>query len=308
MGEEKETSKPERQGGGEELGAQQPKKRARRAKQTTVESIANAIMILTKVSAIVVVLIWVILEHEQVELWLRSLTHAELYGVKLDRDAIDRATSELLNLKKKDADFSLSSGEAALRRAVRVAPAIVGARILWVDDQPANNETERRFLANLKMDVKSVTSSADAFRELRRYPYDLIVSDIWRPADQQGPLEHCKVHYFAYPDDKTRREYEQLNRRGLSGFNEDANEQGAAGFTMAEALADRESEVIPPVIFYSAGQAKVVRSLCGRTTTNRRDVLLQAVVSAIEELRWAELPDVYNTHSKATSSEGAADH
>ena len=166
-------------------------------------------------------------------------------------------------------DFNLSIAKGAIRRAQSAAPAIVGARVLWVDDKPENNEIERRALTELEINVQYVTTSKDALLELRRHPYDLIISNVRRPSDPSVQLKHCRVHYFEYPDEDIRRTYEAPGGRGLNGFNEDANLKGQAGFSMIESIADDESAVVPPVIFYAARSAEIVRSLCGHTITNR---------------------------------------
>lgn len=269
------------------------RKKRLRSMTSTSQSIADTLMVLAKASAIVTVLVWASFNHDQIELWLSSLSHAEAFGVKLDRNASDRATEELRKLEKRavadKAEFVFSIGEAAIHRAVRVAPAIVGASVLWVDSTPSNNDIERTLLTQLKINVKSVTSTEQALFELRRRPYDLIISNVWRPKDSRGPLNRCKIHYFEFPSDEIKHEYEQPNGRGLEGFNDDSNKRGPAGFTMVEKIADLDADVTPPVIFYAAESAKIVRSLCGHTITNRRDFLLQAVVSVLEEQRWTEL-------------------
>lgn len=76
---------------------------------------------------------------------------------------------------------------SALRRARLVAAALEGARILWVDDNPENNEWERLTLRQLGADVTNVESTATALGCLRSDSYDLILSDISRDgSDREG--------------------------------------------------------------------------------------------------------------------------
>jgi CheY-like chemotaxis protein len=69
---------------------------------------------------------------------------------------------------------------SALRRARLAAAAIRGARILWIDDQPANNAWERRMLRELGAHVTAVTQTATALDCLGAEPFDVVLSDIAR--------------------------------------------------------------------------------------------------------------------------------
>lgn len=63
------------------------------------------------------------------------------------------------------------------------APDAVG-RLLWVDDHPSNNVYEKRLFENHRIAVHEVTNSADAFRLLSMYDYDLVISDMGRGEDR----------------------------------------------------------------------------------------------------------------------------
>jgi DNA-binding response OmpR family regulator len=68
------------------------------------------------------------------------------------------------------ADAPVVNGEAA---------GSVG-RILWVDDHPGNNETEKRFFERRKVGVYQVGSTDDALKLLPMYAYDVVISDMGR--------------------------------------------------------------------------------------------------------------------------------
>jgi len=67
-----------------------------------------------------------------------------------------------------------------LRRAKLVSEAIRGARLLWVDDTPQNNDWERVMLRQLGVHVTAVTRTETALDCLRAEPFDLVISDITR--------------------------------------------------------------------------------------------------------------------------------
>jgi CheY-like chemotaxis protein len=76
-----------------------------------------------------------------------------------------------------------------LRRAEAVIPALQpGARILWVDDHPENNENERRMLESLRIVVDEVLSTDHALSRLERAAYDSVISDMSRNGDDQAGL------------------------------------------------------------------------------------------------------------------------
>lgn len=62
----------------------------------------------------------------------------------------------------------------------------VGAnyRILWVDDNPINNEKERAHFESNKIAVYSVESTEEALRLLSLYQYQLVISDMGRHDDK----------------------------------------------------------------------------------------------------------------------------
>ncbi len=58
-----------------------------------------------------------------------------------------------------------------------------GARILWVDDHPSNNEYERQALQALGVQFTLSLSTEDALQRLRTENYDVIITDLGRGAD-----------------------------------------------------------------------------------------------------------------------------
>jgi CheY-like chemotaxis protein len=54
------------------------------------------------------------------------------------------------------------------------------ARVLWVDDRPANNEVERKRLRPHGIVFDSVVSTAEALEQLGNESYDLVITDLGR--------------------------------------------------------------------------------------------------------------------------------
>lgn len=57
------------------------------------------------------------------------------------------------------------------------------ARVLWVDDNPSNNEQEHQFLEQQKIGVYPVTTTKEALRLLSLYEYEVVISDMGRQDD-----------------------------------------------------------------------------------------------------------------------------
>jgi CheY-like chemotaxis protein len=78
---------------------------------------------------------------------------------------------------------------AAVRDAVSyLAPLAAGSRVLWVDDEPANNELERSTFVSWEIDVQSERTTEDGIRELSdpEQRFDLVISDWRRAGDEPG--------------------------------------------------------------------------------------------------------------------------
>jgi CheY-like chemotaxis protein len=54
------------------------------------------------------------------------------------------------------------------------------ARVLWVDDMPANNEVERKALRRYGIVFDNVVSTAEAVAQLANEDYDLVITDLGR--------------------------------------------------------------------------------------------------------------------------------
>jgi hypothetical protein len=77
---------------------------------------------------------------------------------------------------------SFSGDVAALVAAVPSLATVPrrSARILWVDDRPANNEYERQLLRPHGIVFDNVVSTREAIEQLRNESYDLVITDLGR--------------------------------------------------------------------------------------------------------------------------------
>jgi CheY-like chemotaxis protein len=270
---------------------------------------------LLKIAAVGIVLVWVLLHSQFVETWLWGVSGGEIAGLKFQRAVVDEATAGLeaylltvTACQPNQDGFCLDKtlGEAAIVRASRVAPAIVGARILWVDDKPAGNASLKGILEKMGMHVVSKNWTQEALNALKVSPYDVIITNVWRPKDPdqlQRALTVCHVHYFDFPRG-SETEWTQKNSAGedqakdpnardaaLERFNTFANQHAAAGYALAdEVLADAgDDDTAPQIVFFTAEHARVARPFCGYRITNRADVLLNSIVSILEQRYYKRL-------------------
>jgi hypothetical protein len=271
---------------------------------SALETLFNVMTSLFKIVLAATVAVWIINHQEFLEKWLWGLTGGEVFGFKFTRETIDQDAANLEAAVKSNSLylFDERAVKTALVRASRIAPAIVHSRILWVDDKP--NEIVNAAIADfleqtLKLIVVQVPTTAEALEAMRISPFDLLITNIWRPKDpdnRQRKLDRCRVHYFDFPDPSLTKAFmkadelqqygaEMAKSRALVRFNEEQNTHSPAGFGMAEMLvsAPGTNSSKPEIIFFSAASAEVARPVCGYKITNRIDVLLNSIVSVLGE-------------------------
>ena len=104
----------------------------------------------------------------------------------------------------------------ALRRAsfaadvaacISALPAIAAlprraARVLWVDDRPANNEYERKLLREHGIVFDNVVSTTEAIEQLGNEAYDLVITDLGR----KGSSDRSSTAGAAFLDQPVMRE------------------------------------------------------------------------------------------------------
>ena len=129
------------------------------------------------------------------------LTTVNVMGVELSfvRDSIDKAIESAnqhdngLQLAEKSkrwkVEVSQLDRERVLHRAQTHIQLLQDARILWVDDQPHNNENERRMFRQLQVVIELAQSTDEAVKMAVANQYDVIVSDMERTGNGRAGLD-----------------------------------------------------------------------------------------------------------------------
>jgi CheY-like chemotaxis protein len=252
--------------------------------------------------------------------WIKHITHFEGLGFKIDIDQVQKNVERLFSVPS-ESNLSAGSSEtrlckvkgvsdtdnqgildmekaaaiAAVRHAELLGSAIQGAKILWVDPHPDNNCYERLILEGLGISVQLALTTEEAleFLSVSDVNFDLVISNMSRKKDENidkfVDLKNCPGYYYDLPFES------KLN--DLSLYNKEIIADPPAGFAMAELIAsyyDKEKfgdRQRPRIIFYTAGSGGKSANACARIVTNRPDVLLENIVSALSEFRSGRLPD-----------------
>ena len=101
------------------------------------------------------------------------------FEIELEGDIANAARARKIDLPPQLSD-------QLARRAVRLGPIIAGARLLWIDDVPANNVNEIRLLNRLRITIDLAASDIEARGCLATAVYDLVISDIRRGSDGEA--------------------------------------------------------------------------------------------------------------------------
>jgi CheY-like chemotaxis protein len=106
-----------------------------------------------------------------------EISAAKIESVVADNPELEAALSRLW------------AGAKVLRRARMIEPVLTGARILWVDDHPEWNVTERECMDALGMSVLTVESTRSAIASLKSESFDLVLSDVAREESPTAGIE-----------------------------------------------------------------------------------------------------------------------
>ncbi len=114
----------------------------------------------------------------------------------------------------------------------RTSHQLTGASVLWVDDRPMDTTYERRALEALGIQFTISKSTEDALERLQRKTYELIISDMARPPDQQAGytlLEkvktmHIITPFIIYAGSKRPEHIAEARKRGAFGTTNDPQE------------------------------------------------------------------------------------
>jgi CheY-like chemotaxis protein len=157
-----------------------------------------AIKVVPMVFALFLV-VWLVCRYDDVvrKVLIPHISGIEVFGVKLDlaEQSLDdmRKPAPVLDPTEPPRQMPLLSAEVKAQISARVrliSPALQGRRILWVDDHPAGNISERNFLQSIGIFVDSAESNATAYLLMKGQkfygtPYDLVISDVDRNNEQK---------------------------------------------------------------------------------------------------------------------------
>lgn len=105
---------------------------------------------------------------------------------------IELATDDLRKARA-DAPVAERTATALERRFAASAQAARLTRVLWVDDDPANNRRERRYLRSAGMTVVNALSTQEGLDALARDDFDLVVTDMARPQSPTAGLDLARA-------------------------------------------------------------------------------------------------------------------
>lgn len=112
----------------------------------------------------------------------------QAFGVELTflRDGLERIVTD------SPRPLSPQQADQVSRRAYRSATVLHGAKVLWIDDNPANNNLERRFLnsVGVLVDIATNSQEADALLSRDQSGYDLVISDIGRDVEVRNGIDY----------------------------------------------------------------------------------------------------------------------
>lgn len=257
-----------------------------------MDKVIEAAASLLKVLCLVALLIFAGWHWTYFSNWLLSVQHGELLGLKFDRKISEQAASKLLQDPTRHGDHEAAS--SAFRQANVLAPAIQGSKVLWVDPHPENNLQEQLLLEGLGIHVQRAWSTEEALRYvglksvepvLDGISPDLVISNVGGPNYKNTKLEACPASYFQLPNDQMVSASETLVQ-----YNAKQATDPAEGLALAELLTRADPALFgdhqkPRIIFYSASSGGKMANACARIVTNRWDVMLQQVVSALGDIR-----------------------
>src|SRR6266498_815032 len=116
--------------------------------------------------ALVLVAAVVVVNRKQLKDLLAKVTRVSVAGVQ-----VDLATDDLKQARPEQ-PVTEESASVLEARISRNAKLVRGRRVLWVDDKPKWNRSERRFLRSAGMWVENLISTEEALARLKRDEYD----------------------------------------------------------------------------------------------------------------------------------------
>ncbi len=119
-----------------------------------------------------------VLYYREIRLLFSRMTKIKALGV--EAEFADKTLSQAIVAQHMTAHVSADDKKGVLKRLALIGPLLAGSRILWVDDNPANNRNERALLEGFGARVDSFKISAEAELALKENVYLLAITDLER--------------------------------------------------------------------------------------------------------------------------------
>ncbi len=147
-------------------------------------------------SAVVNLIGWSLGAILLVRAWHNKAIHSVSVGpinIKMQQAAIEATAAATRDWQAKSGqpEVDVTRIRSTVGRAFspEVADRLIGKAILWVDDNPANNELGVRALRKLQLDVEQATSTEQGLAAMDRRHFDLVVSDMGRGDNMRAGYE-----------------------------------------------------------------------------------------------------------------------
>jgi CheY-like chemotaxis protein len=228
---------------------------------------------------------FIVMNWSKLTAMLNQVSRFEGFGIKVE--LTNRSYADFIVKTRGELEQGYLSEEqhrAAQLRANWILPLLSSATVLWVDDKPELVNNEMQFLTSYRVSIRIARNTEQAIEEVKAHRFDLVISDVSRTGEKNGPLTECPVHWFEPPQN-----YRDWNLNEPVEFNKRYNREPDAGFYLVERLRKEVAdEDRPPVILYTGFRQPVV-SACGSTITTQTYRLIMTVFDLIEQRRWQEL-------------------
>src|SRR5262245_42995363 len=99
-------------------------------------------------------------------------------SIRMKEEAVSATASAARAWPGQDVDVPRIRATVDRAFTPEVANNLTGKAVLWVDDNPGNNELVVRALRRFNLDVEQATSTEAGLAAMQRRPFDLVISDM----------------------------------------------------------------------------------------------------------------------------------
>ena len=114
-------------------------------------------------------------------------------SIRMKEEAVSAAASAARAWPGQDVDVPRIRATVDRAFTPEVANNLTGKAVLWVDDNPDNNELVVRALRRFHLDVEQATSTEAGLAAMQRRPFDLVISDMGRGPNMRAGYDLLKA-------------------------------------------------------------------------------------------------------------------